>query len=43
MTRVNLDKQKPDSTLIRAIKFTIVVAVIGIIFCIVFLVFEGLI
>ncbi|WP_339835755.1 hypothetical protein [uncultured Maribacter sp.] len=40
MTRVNIDKQETESSIVKALKFTIVVAVIGVLLCIVFLALE---
>jgi hypothetical protein len=41
MTRANIDNRNTESTISKALKFTIVVAAIGIILCVLFLAFEG--
>ncbi|MDO1512815.1 hypothetical protein Q2T41_09130 [Maribacter confluentis] len=40
MTRVNIDESKKVTALEKAIKFTIVIAAIGIILCFVFLALD---
>lgn len=40
MTRANVDNTKKTTTLEKAIKFTIVIAAIGIVLCFVFLALD---
>lgn len=41
MIRVNVNNQDTESSIARALKFTIVVAAIGVLLCLAFLAIEG--